>query len=569
MKSGLRRSTRLFATRAGKDIQFGDDARQSILSGVQHICRAVSATLGPKGRNVIIEQAYGAPKITKDGVTVARAIEFGDRGKNLGAQLIRQVASNANDEAGDGTTTSSLLAYAIFAEGCKSVRRGVGSVDVKRGIDLAVEKVVDHLHGQTRPISTKEEVTQVATISANGDKAIGNLIGEAMEKVGKDGVITTQDGKTTETELTLVEGMSLDRGFISPYFVTNTKEQVVQMENAFVLVCQKGVSTITQIMPALEHVARNGNSPLLIVADDVDGEALAALIINKIQGRLKVCAVKAPGFGDNKTAILHDLATWTGAQVIDEEAGITLEKFDPAYLGRAGKVTVDKDKTILMSGAGEQAAVQDRIELIKEHMGRTTSDYEREKLQERLAKLAGCIAVIRVGGISDVEVSEKKDRFEDSLNATRAAVAEGIVAGGGSALLYASTVLEPMLQDPSIGVDTKTGIRIVMNAIRQPCQKIVSNAGLEGAVVTDTLLKQNDYAMGFDSSTNQYVNMFEAGIIDPTKVVRTALVDAASVAGLMITTEATIVTAEDDEEGTAKKPVLAGGRDGHGDIGEL
>lgn len=544
----LKRTARLYTTRAGKDIRFGDDARQSILEGVQHICRAVGATLGPKGRNVIIEQPYGAPKITKDGVTVARAIEFGDRGKNLGAQLIRQVASNANDEAGDGTTTSSVLAHAIYAEGCKSVRRGVGAVDVKRGIELAVEKVVDHLHGQTKSISSKEEITQVATISANGDKAIGDLIGEAMEKVGKEGIITTADGKTTETELTLMEGMSLDRGYISPYFVTQPKDQVVEMENAFVLVCQKSVSSIAQIMPALEHVSRTGNRPLLIVADDVDGEALAALIINKINGRLKVCAVKAPGFGDNKISILQDLAAFTGAQVIDEEGGVTLEKFDPALLGTAGKVTVNKDQTILISGSGDAATIQERIELIKAQIANTTSDYEREKMQERLAKLAGSIAVIRIGGVSDVEVGEKKDRFEDALNATRAAVAEGIVAGGGMALLYASTILEPLLADPNLSVDTKIGVRIVMNAIRQPCQLIVANAGLEGAVVMDTLIKQNNCAMGFDSASNQYVNMFEAGIIDPTKVVRTALVDAASVSGLMIATEATIVTAEEDEK---------------------
>jgi chaperonin GroEL len=550
----LQRAARTYASRAGKDIHFGDDARQSILDGVQHICRAVSATLGPKGRNVIIEQAYGAPKITKDGVTVAKAIEFADHGKNLGAQLIRQVASNANDEAGDGTTTSSLLAYAIYSEGCKSVRRGVGSVEVKRGIDLAVEKVVEHLHSQTRKISSKEEITQVATISANGDKAIGQIIADAMEKVGKEGVITTADGKTTETELTVVEGMSLDRGFISPYFVTNTKDQTVEMEDAFVLVCRKAVGSITQVMPALEHVVKHGNKPFLIIADDVDGEALAVLIINKMQGRLKVCAVKAPGFGDNKVAYMHDLAIFTGAQVINDDTGITLEKFDPAYLGRAGKVTITKDQTILLTGAGAAADVKDRVEEIKEQITQTTSDYEREKMQERLGKLAGGVAVIKVGGNSDVEVAEKKDRFEDALNATKAAVAEGIVAGGGSALLFASTVLEPLLQDPTLSVDIKTGVRIVFHAVRQPCQKIVDNAGLEGAVVLDTLLKQPSAAMGFDAASNQYVNMFEAGIIDPTKVVRTALVDAASVAGLMITTEATIVTAEeDDEEGIVKK----------------
>lgn len=559
----FKRSVRQYAT--GKALTFGHEARGNMLTGVQKISRAVSVTLGPKGRNVVIESPFGAPKITKDGVTVAKAIEFEDPTMNLGAQLIRQVASNANDEAGDGTTTSTVLAHAIYSEGCKSIRRGVGAVGVKGGIDFAVEKVVDHLHSQTRSISSKEEITAVATISANGDKAIGELIGTAMEKVGKDGVITTAEGKTMDTELELVEGMTLDRGYLSPYFVTNTKEQKVHLEDAFVLISKKAISTIDQIMPTLEYVTRNGNKPLVIFADDVDGEALSALIINKINGRLKVCAVKAPGFGDNKTSILHDIACLTGGQVIDSDMGMSPEKLEPEYLGTVKKISMTKEQTIILGGGGDAASREARMELIKDQMSQTESAYEREKMGERLARLAGSIAVIRVGGISDVEVGEKKDRFEDAMNATRAAVAEGIVAGGGMALLYASTILDEYLQDPTLSDDAKTGIRIVRNAIRQPCQQIVANAGLEGAVIMDTLLKENDFARGYNAATNEYVNMYDAGVIDPTKVVRTALVDAASVAGLMITTEAT-VTSEWDQPPASE---TGGGRDGKGSIGAL
>lgn len=559
----IRRSVRQYAT--GKTLTFGHDARGNMLQGVQKISRAVCVTLGPKGRNVVIESPFGAPKITKDGVTVAKAIEFEDPTMNLGAQLIRQVASNANDEAGDGTTTSTVLAHAIYSEGCKSIRRGVGAVGVKGGIDFAVEKVVDHLHSQTRSISSKEEITAVATISANGDKAIGELIGTAMEKVGKDGVITTAEGKTMDTELELVEGMTLDRGYLSPYFVTNTKEQKVHLEDAFVLISKKAISTIDQIMPTLEYVTKNGNKPLVIFADDVDGEALSALIINKINGRLKVCAVKSPGFGDNKTSILHDIACLTGGQVIDHEMGMSAEKLEPEYLGTVKKISMTKEQTIILGGGGDASSREARMELIKDQMSQTESAYEQEKMGERLARLAGSIAVIRVGGISDVEVGEKKDRFEDAMNATRAAVAEGIVAGGGMALLYASTILDEYLQDPTLSDDTKTGVRIVRNAIRQPCQQIVANAGLEGAVIVDTLLKENDFARGYNAATNEYVNMYDAGVIDPTKVVRTALVDAASVAGLMITTEATVTSEWDKPEGSE----TGGGRDGKGSIGEL
>jgi chaperonin GroEL len=563
----LKTAARGYSTRTGKDILFGDEARLSILSGVQRISRAVSVTLGPKGRNVLVEQPFGAPKITKDGVTVAQAVEFADHQKNLGAQLIREVASNANTEAGDGTTTATLLAHSIYSEGCRSVRRGVSATEVKKGIDFAVQRVVGHLHEQTRSISTKEEITQVATISANGDTAIGNLIGEAMEKVGKDGVITTAEGKTAHTDLELTEGMQLDRGFISPYFVTQSKEQLVQFEDAFVLLSRNALSNFSQIIPVLEYVTNNGNRPLLIFADDVDGEALSALILNKIQGRLKVCATKTPGFGDNKVAILHDIAALTGGQVVDDEAGVSLAKFDPSMLGTAKKVTVNKDTTTLLGGGGSTEAVQERLDVIQSQIILTDSSYDKEKMAERMAKLAGSVAVIRVGGISDVEVGEKQDRFEDALNATRAAVSEGIVAGGGMALMYASNVLREYLQDPKLSTDMKTGVRIVMQAIRQPCQQIVENAGLEGAVVMDTLIKQSDYALGYDSSCNAYVNMFETGIIDPTKVVRTALVDAASIAALMITTEATVVDAVEEKE--KDEVMLGGGRDGRGGIGEI
>jgi len=562
-RSQIKRSVRRYAT--GKQITFGDEARKSMLSGVTEIARAVSVTLGPRGRNVVIESPFGAPKITKDGVTVAKAIEFAEPTKNLGAALVRQVASNANDEAGDGTTTSTVLAHAIYSEGVKCIQRGVGSVEVKKGIDFAVEKVVDHLHQQTRTISSKEEITSVATISSNGDVAVGSLIGDAMERVGKDGVITTAEGKTLETTLELMEGMTLDRGYISPYFVTNTKDQSVNLDEPFVLISTKPISTIAQIMPALEHVTRHGNRPLLIVADDVDGEALSALIINKMQGRLKVCAVKSPGFGDNKTAILHDIAILTGAQVMDPEVGQSLETLTPEHLGTMKKVTVTKDQTIILGGGGDPAKLEDRMETIKDQVSRSDSAYEKEKMQERLARLAGSIAIIRVGGVSDVEVGEKKDRFEDAMNATRAAVAEGIVAGGGMALLYASSVLGEYLNDPTLSEDMKIGVRIVQNAIRQPCQMIVANAGIEGAVLVDQLVKGNDFSMGYNAATNEFVNMYEKGIIDPTKVVRTALVDAASIAGLMITTEASVTK---EYEPTPDSEV-GGGRDGRGSIGEL
>jgi len=544
-KSGIR----YYATK-GKDIQFGAEARAKMLEGVARLSRAVGLTLGPKGRNVVIEQTFGAPKITKDGVTVAKAIDFKDPYENLGAQLIRQVANTTNDTAGDGTTASTILAHAIFAEGYKAVTQGTSPIDMKRGIDRAVEEVIAGLKENARNISSKAEVSQVATISANGDTDIGQLIGHAMEKVGKEGVITVADGKTLDTQLEVVEGMSLDRGFISPYFVTNTKSQKVELDDVFILLSLKKISTVQHILPALEFIARS-NRPLLIISDDVESEALAALIINKINGKLKVCAVKAPGFGDNKTNMLHDIAVYCGGKVIDEEIGMNIEKtFDHTLLGHAKKVSISKDQTILLTGGGEAATVAERRDLINEILRKTDSSYEREKLQERLAKLSGGVAVIKVGGASDVEVNEKKDRITDALNATRAAVAEGIVAGGGAALLYCSKRLDKLLTDPSLSDDQKTGVRIVKNAIKIPAMTIVSNAGGEGAVITHKLLADNKPTQGYDAFADKFVDMFEAGIIDPLKVVKTALVDAASVAGLMITTEAAI-TENPPEKGEA------------------
>eukprot|EP00906_Rhabdomonas_costata_P003534 RCo005383 len=506
-KRCLQRSVRHYAT--GKKIEFGSDARAKMLTGVNLLSRAVGVTLGPKGRNVIIEQSFGAPKITKDGVTVARAIDLKEPTENMGAALVKQVAVAANDHAGDGTTTATILANAIFSEGFKLVQRGTSQVEVKKGIDLAVRKMAENLDKQTRKITSTAEITQVATISANGDVEIGTLIGRAMEKVGKEGVITTADGKTLVTEVDVVEGMSIDRGYISPYFVTNPKEQKAEYENCSVLICTKKISNLVQILPALEFIAQKGK-PLLIICDDVDGEALSTLLINKINGKLKVCAVKAPGFGDHKTNVLHDIAVFCGGEVIDEDAGARMEDFDPKLLGTAKKVTVTKDTCILLGGSGTAAQLANRVEFIKESLRTSTSSYDREKLNERLAKLSGGVGVIRVGGASDVEVSEKKARIEAALTAPRHAVAEGIVPGGGSALLYASMGLEELLQDPSYSEDMKMGISIALRAARLPAHLIVTNAGHEGAVVIDQLMKQPDRALGYDAQKDKFVNMFEA-----------------------------------------------------------
>ena len=550
---------------AGKDVRFGDKARRSMQKGVTRAVAAVATTLGPKGRNVIIEQAYGAPKITKDGVTVAKAIEFKDAFENMGAQLVRQVCNKTNDLAGDGTTTSAVLVDSIFAEGLKSIAQGTNPIDMKRGMDRAVDVILKSVAKQSRPIKGSADIVQVATISANGDEEIGKMVGQAMDKVGRDGVITAQDGKTMATELEIVEGMSVDRGYVSPYFVTDAKAQKAELEDALVLVSAKKIQNIHSLLPALNHVVRSGR-PLLIIADDVESEALTTLIFNKLQGKLKVCCVKAPGFGDNKTAMLQDMSLFTGAQLVgDEGTGLELdaENFDPSILGSVKKVTVTKDDTVMLNGGGDAAAVQERVDLLRGLIQNETSDYNRDKLKERLAKLSGGVAVIKVGGGSEVEVNEKKDRIEDALCSTRAAVQEGIVAGGGTALLRASKELEVLANDNALTRDQRTGVTIVRNAIRLPAMKIAANAGKEGAVIVEKVLENTDESVGYDAQNDKYVNMFDAGIIDPTRVVRVAITDATSVAGLMMTAEAAIV--ELPKEEAAAPPM--GGMGGMGGMG--
>jgi chaperonin GroEL len=546
----------------GKDIKFGVAGRALMLKGVNQLADAVQVTLGPKGRNAILEQPYGAPKITKDGVTVAKAIELNDKFENMGAQLIRQVANNTNDEAGDGTTTSTVLARAIFSEGCKSVAAGMNPTDLRRGIQKAVDTVVEDLGALAKPISSKEEVQQVATISANGDIAIGSLIADAMEKVGKEGVITVSDGKTLDNELEVVEGMKFDRGFISPYFVTDNKAQTAEFEDPIILLVEKKVSNLQTMLPILEAAAKSSR-PLLVIAEDVEGEALAALVVNKLRGGLKVCAVKAPGFGDNRKANLQDLAILTGAQVISEDVGLKLDQVTLDHCGTCKKITVSKDSTIVLDGAGVAEAIADRCDLLRESIGGTTSDYEREKLQERLAKLSGGIAVIKVGGSSEVEVSEIKDRVTDALNATRAAVEEGIVPGGGRALLYCSTKLGGVEVD---NMDQKIGVEIVERALRAPVTAIANNAGVEGAVIVGKLLEESDAEIGYDAQNGVFINMLKAGIIDPAKVVRTALIDASGVSSLMMTTEAMVcdLPAEEGAGGGGGMPPGMGGMGGMG-----
>jgi chaperonin GroEL len=556
----LRRSC---LARAGKDVRFGVEARQSMLKGVDRIVAAVATTLGPKGRNVVLEQSYGAPKITKDGVTVAKAIEFKDPFENLGAQLVRQVCNKTNDIAGDGTTTSAVLVAAVFGEGFKCIATGTNPIDMKRGIDRAVVVIQESLLKQTRAVTSTKDIEQVATISSNGDVALGKLIADAMERVGKDGVITTQDGKTLDTEIEFVEGMRIDRGYLSPYFVTDAKAQKVEYENPLVLLASQKISNLQALLPALE-AAMTSQKPLIIVADDIDGEALTTLILNKLQGRFKIACVKTPGFGDNKAATLQDMAIFTGAQVVgDENTGVKFvagEKFDESWFGTLKKITMTKDETIMLSGGGDAEVVKERVDLLRSLIESETSDYNREKLQERLAKLTGGVAVIRVGGASEVEVSEKKDRITDALCATRAAVQEGIVAGGGTALLFASQSLEALMNDPSLNKDMQTGVRIVRDAVRQPAMKIAANAGKEGAVVVEKILDAKSGEFGYDARNDKYVNMFDAGIIDPTRVVRVCIVDAASVAGLMMTTECAICDMPKDES-------AGGGGGGGGGMG--
>ena len=500
-------------------------------------------TLGPKGRNAIISQPYGPPKITKDGVTVAKAIDFEDKFEDMGAQLIKSVASKTNDVAGDGTTTATVLARAIYKEGCKAVAAGLNPLDLRRGIQLAVNKAVATLEEISRPITTKEEVSAVGTISANADKEVGDLISDAMERVGKEGVITVQDGKTIENILEVVEGMKFDRGYISPYFITDAKTQVCELENPVLLLVEKKVSSIQQIVPLLEQIIKSQSS-LVIVAEDIESEALATLVVNKLRAGIKVCAVKAPGFGDNRKATMQDLAILTGGTVISEEMGMKLEEVTPQHLGRCKKVTITKNDTVVLGGSGASEVIQERCELIRSSIDTTKSDYEREKLQERLAKLSGGVAVIQVGGASEVEVQEKKDRVVDALNATRAAVEEGIVPGGGKALLYCSTLLDEVAEKEAINMDQKIGVQIVQKALRAPMTAIAANAGHEGAVICGELSKPGvAISWGFDAQNGTYLDLVEAGIIDPTKVTRTGLVDAASVASLLTTSESMIVDA--------------------------
>lgn len=536
---------------AAKDIKHGSEARALMLEGCNRLADAVQVTLGPKGRNVVIEQSFGSPKVTKDGVTVAKGIDLKALPMiNIGAQLLKQVATKTNDIVGDGTTTATVLGRAIFREGCKAIAAGLNPMDLKRGVDAAVKVVLEDLSAMSKSISSPEEIRNVATIASNGDKKIGDLITAAFEKVGKDGTITVSDGKTMDHELELVEGMKIDRGYVSPYFVNNNKAQKCDLESPLILLHDKKISSIQGILPLLEQVAKTG-SPLLIIAEDIDGEALATLVVNTLRGGLKVCAVKAPGFGDNRKAQLQDLAVLTGAELISEEVGMKIEEVKMGQLGTAKSVSITKDDTVILDGAGMKESIEDRCEVIRQAIELTTSEYEKDKMKERLAKLTGGVAVIKVGGASEVEVNEVKDRLNDALNATKAALEEGIVPGGGTALLHASKKLDAL----DLGnIDQNVGRDILKAALRVPCQTISNNAGNEGSVVVQTLLKETDYNQGFDASTGSYVNMIESGIIDPKLVCRTALIDASSVAGMMITTECAIAE-ELDEEKLATRPL--------------
>jgi chaperonin GroEL len=542
---------------AAKDVYFSTDARDRMLRGVNILANAVKVTLGPKGRNVVIEKSFGAPRSTKDGVTVAKEIELSDKFENLGAQLIREVASKTNDKAGDGTTTATVLAQAIVVEGTKSVAAGMNPMDLKRGVEKAVHKVVDHIKSTSKKVTTNQEIAQVGSISANGDAEIGDMIAKAMEKVGNEGVITVEEAKSLDTELDVVEGMQFDRGYLSPYFITNADKMEATLEDPLILLYEKKLSSLQPLLPVLEAVVQS-TRPLLIVAEDIDGEALATLVVNKLRGGLKVAAVKAPGFGDRRKAMLEDIAVLTGGQLISEDLGIKLENVTIDMLGRAKKVTITKDDTTIVDGAGGKEDIEGRIGQIKRQIEDTTSDYDKEKLQERLAKLAGGVAIVRVGGSTEVEVKEKKDRVDDALNATRAAVEEGIVAGGGVCLLKASVALEGLKGD---NADQDAGIAIVRRALQAPIRQIAENAGVEGSIVVGKILESASATYGFNAQTEEYVDMITAGIIDPAKVVRTALQDAASVAGLMITTEAAIVE--------APKKQAAGGMPGGGGMGGM
>ncbi len=538
---------------AAKEVKFAFEARDKLLRGVDILANAVGVTLGPKGRNVVIEKSYGAPRITKDGVTVAREIELEDKFENMGAQMVREVASKTNDEAGDGTTTATILAAAIVREGAKSVAAGANPMDLKRGVDLAVIAVVKELAKRAKKVTTSAEIAQIGTISANGDADIGQMIAKAMDKVGKEGVITIEEAKSLETELEVVEGMQFDRGYISPYFVTNAEKMRVELEDPYILIHEKKLASLQALLPVLEAVVQSGK-PLLIIAEDVEGEALATLVVNKLRGGLKVAAVKAPGFGDRRKAMLEDLAILTKGQVVSEDIGIKLESVTLQMLGRAKKIVITKDDTTVVDGSGSRKEIEARVSQIKKQMEETTSDYDKEKLQERLAKLAGGVAVIKVGGMTEMEVKEKKDRVDDALNATRAAVEEGFLPGGGVALLRAAKVLDAVTV---ANEDQRAGVNIVRKAIQTPVRLIASNAGEDGAVIAGKTLEKAEYTYGYNAQTNEYGDLVAQGVIDPAKVVRTALQDAASVASLLITTEAMI--AERPSKDGAAMPAMPGG----------
>jgi chaperonin GroEL len=537
---------------AAKDVKFSGDARDRMLRGVETLANAVKVTLGPKGRNVVLDKSFGAPRITKDGVTVAKEIELEDKFENMGAQMVREVASKTNDVAGDGTTTATVLAAAIVKEGAKSVAAGMNPMDLKRGIDLAVSAVVEDIKKRAKKVASSAEVAQVGTISANGDSNVGKMIAEAMQKVGNEGVITVEEAKALETTVDIVEGMQFDRGYLSPYFITNAEKMVAELEDAYVLLHEKKLSALQAMLPVLEAVVQSGK-PLLIVAEDIEGEALATLVVNKLRGGLKVAAVKAPGFGDRRKAMLEDIAILTGGQLIAEDLGIKLESVTTAMLGRAKKIVIEKEKTTIVDGAGKKKEIEARVGQIKAQIEETTSDYDREKLQERLAKLAGGVAVIKVGGATEVEVKEKKDRVEDALNATRAAVEEGIVPGGGVALLRAKKAIGKLTNS---NPDVQTGINIVLKAVEAPVRQIAENSGVEGSIVVNKILENKSETFGFDAQNEDYVDMLDKGIVDPAKVVRAALQDAASVAGLLVTTEAMIAELPKD---APAMPAMPGG----------
>jgi chaperonin GroEL len=537
---------------AAKDVKFSTDARDRMLRGVDILANAVKVTLGPKGRNVVIEKSFGAPRITKDGVTVAKEIELEDKFENMGAQMVREVASKTNDTAGDGTTTATVLAQAIVREGAKSVAAGMNPMDLKRGIDLAVAAVVKDIEKRAKKVESSAEIAQVGTISSNGDSKIGKMIANAMQKVGNEGVITVEEAKSLETEVEIVEGMQFDRGYLSPYFITNAEKMVAELEDVYILLHEKKLASLQAMLPVLEAVVQSGK-PLVIVAEDIEGEALATLVVNKLRGGLKVAAVKAPGFGDRRKAMLEDIAILTNGQLISEDLGIKLENVTLNMLGRAKKVLIEKEKTTIVDGAGKKKEIEARVGQIKAQIEETTSDYDKEKLQERLAKLAGGVAVIRVGGATEIEVKERKDRVDDAMHATRAAVEEGILPGGGVALLRAGAALKVRTSND----DQKTGVEIVRKATQAPARQIATNAGEDGSVIVGKILEKDQYAFGFDAQNGEYVNMLSKGIIDPTKVVRQALQGAASVAGLLITTEAMV--AELPKKNQPAMPQMPGG----------